>query len=111
MEPSYALIATIAYDFWEKRGCPEGDPDTDWFHAKKFLTGEISIIQPEPSVWTEPPVGTEPTEGTETVEVENSEVITGDWLALQAHQAEEKKPTFVEAVKSGAKKLVKDVMG
>ena len=25
--------ATLAYTFWQARGCPEGSPDEDWFQA------------------------------------------------------------------------------
>src|ERR1035441_6821008 len=33
MVPTHQELAAIAYRFWQERGCPEGDPDTDWFHA------------------------------------------------------------------------------
>jgi hypothetical protein len=26
-------IAPVAYALWEKRGCPEGSPEEDWFRA------------------------------------------------------------------------------
>ncbi|HEY2013417.1 MAG TPA: DUF2934 domain-containing protein, partial [Bryobacteraceae bacterium] len=26
-------IARVAYELWVERGCPEGSPDEDWFHA------------------------------------------------------------------------------
>ncbi len=28
-------IATRAYFYWLERGCPEGNPDEDWFRAEK----------------------------------------------------------------------------
>ena len=114
MDLTHAEIAAIAYRFWKDRGCPEGDPDADWFRAERVLRGEISIIQPEPAVRTDPPVGTKPTDylEVETVEVENPEVIENnepDWAALEREK--EKKPTFVESVERGAKKLGHDVAG
>ncbi len=24
----------LAYQYWQKRGCPEGDPETDWLKAE-----------------------------------------------------------------------------
>jgi hypothetical protein len=30
-------IAALAHDLWQARGCPEGSPDEDWFHAVKAL--------------------------------------------------------------------------
>lgn len=30
-------IATLAYELWRARGCPEGSPDEDWFHAAEQL--------------------------------------------------------------------------
>ena len=30
-------IAALAHSLWEKRGCPEGSADEDWFHAVKEL--------------------------------------------------------------------------
>jgi hypothetical protein len=26
-------IAALAQELWQRRGCPEGSPDEDWFHA------------------------------------------------------------------------------
>jgi hypothetical protein len=34
----YEQIATLAYALWEARGCPEGSPQVDWFHAEQELT-------------------------------------------------------------------------
>jgi hypothetical protein len=30
-------IAALAHSLWEKRGCPEGSAEEDWFHAVKEL--------------------------------------------------------------------------
>ena len=27
-------IATLAYFYWQQRGCPEGSPEDDWFRAE-----------------------------------------------------------------------------
>ena len=30
-------IAALAYALWQARGCPEGSPEEDWFHAAQEL--------------------------------------------------------------------------
>ena len=30
-------IAARAYELWQARGCPEGSPEEDWFHAAEEL--------------------------------------------------------------------------
>jgi len=30
-------IAALAYQLWIDRGCPEGSPEEDWFHAAEQL--------------------------------------------------------------------------
>jgi len=30
-------IAALAYRLWQARGCPEGSPEEDWFHAAEQL--------------------------------------------------------------------------
>ena len=30
-------IATLAFELWQARGCPEGSPEEDWFHAVEVL--------------------------------------------------------------------------
>lgn len=42
MEPdtSYEQIAILAYYLWQKRGCPEGSPEEDWFRAEHELLGQ-----------------------------------------------------------------------
>ena len=27
-------VATLAYQLWHERGCPEGSPEVDWFQAQ-----------------------------------------------------------------------------
>ncbi len=33
--------ATLAHTLWQARGCPEGSPDEDWFHAAELLRSHI----------------------------------------------------------------------
>jgi len=30
-------IATVAYYFWQQRGCPGGSPDEDWAQAVQYI--------------------------------------------------------------------------
>ena len=30
-------VAALAYSLWEKRGCPDGCPEVDWFQAEQEL--------------------------------------------------------------------------
>jgi hypothetical protein len=30
-------IAALAYELWHARGCPDGSPEEDWFHAAETL--------------------------------------------------------------------------
>jgi hypothetical protein len=30
-------VGILAYQLWQTRGCPEGSPDEDWFHAIRVL--------------------------------------------------------------------------
>jgi hypothetical protein len=30
-------MSTLAYELWRARGCPEGSPEEDWFHAAEQL--------------------------------------------------------------------------
>jgi Protein of unknown function (DUF2934) len=32
-------IAVLAYQLWEERGRPEGDPEHDWYEAERCLNG------------------------------------------------------------------------
>ena len=36
-QPSYEEIASLAYSFWEARGCAGGCPEDDWFAAEQQL--------------------------------------------------------------------------
>lgn len=33
-------VAVLAYELWTDRGCPQGSPDDDWFHAIQVLRGD-----------------------------------------------------------------------
>ena len=33
-------IAALAYELWQARGCPEGSPQEDWFHAIELLSSQ-----------------------------------------------------------------------
>jgi hypothetical protein len=35
-------IAALARELWRARGCPEGSPDQDWFHAVEILRSRHS---------------------------------------------------------------------
>jgi hypothetical protein len=30
-------IATLAYFYWQQRGCPNGSPDDDWLRAEQHI--------------------------------------------------------------------------
>jgi hypothetical protein len=36
-EPDSSSIASLAYQLWHQRGCPDGSPETDWFQAEQEL--------------------------------------------------------------------------
>ena len=38
----HADIAALAYTHWQARGCPEGSPQEDWFHAAEELRSRTS---------------------------------------------------------------------
>jgi hypothetical protein len=31
------IITALAYEFWQRRGCPIGSPELDWFKAEEYL--------------------------------------------------------------------------
>lgn len=31
------LIARLAYQYWQERGCPDGSPEEDWLRAERDL--------------------------------------------------------------------------
>jgi Protein of unknown function (DUF2934) len=36
-------IAALAYELWQARGCPEGSPHEDWFHAAEQLRSRAHV--------------------------------------------------------------------
>lgn len=34
---SHDDLANLAYELWQARGCPDGSPEEDWFHAAEEL--------------------------------------------------------------------------
>jgi DUF2934 family protein len=36
-DADYEQIAALAYQLWQKRGCPMGSPEEDWFDAQNQL--------------------------------------------------------------------------
>ena len=43
--PEHQRIAELAYGLWQKRGCPIGSPDEDWFRAENELRRENFVGQ------------------------------------------------------------------
>ena len=37
-------ISELAYSLWQGRGCPEGSPEEDWFHAAHQLRARPSSL-------------------------------------------------------------------
>lgn len=37
--PMHEEIASLAYALWQRRGCPEGSAESDWFEAEQQLVG------------------------------------------------------------------------
>ena len=37
-------ISELAYSLWQGRGCPEGSPEEDWFHAAHQLRARSSSL-------------------------------------------------------------------
>ena len=35
--PEYHEVAALAFELWQKRGCPIGSPDVDWTQAEATL--------------------------------------------------------------------------
>jgi DUF2934 family protein len=40
VNPDPAIIARLAYLYWQKRGCPIGSPEEDWSRAEQDLKKE-----------------------------------------------------------------------
>ena len=38
----HEVTAVMAYRLWEKRGCPLGSPDVDWFEAKNQIATALA---------------------------------------------------------------------
>lgn len=38
-------IAALAHQLWQKRGCPEGSPEVDWFRAARELRDRKESLQ------------------------------------------------------------------
>jgi hypothetical protein len=36
-EPDRRKVEQLAYRYWMERGCPDGSPEEDWFHAEDEL--------------------------------------------------------------------------
>src|ERR1039457_161959 len=120
MESSHAEIAAIAYRFWQERGCPEGDPETDWSNAvvelsvsevhamvERVLRDEASRIQPAGSTLRElVEAFSPPGDDVKVVDVENPKVIEGGGIFVEDKILEKKPETFAQAVKKGAKKFM-----
>lgn len=43
LEPSYEEIATLAYSYWEARGCQGGSSDEDWLRAEQELRSRATV--------------------------------------------------------------------
>jgi hypothetical protein len=37
-------IAELAHSLWQARGCPQGSPEEDWFHAAHELRARASSL-------------------------------------------------------------------
>jgi hypothetical protein len=37
----HEVIAILAYQLWERRGCPLGSPEVDWFEARNQLAVDL----------------------------------------------------------------------
>jgi hypothetical protein len=36
-----SAISVLAYQLWQRRGCPEGSPETDWLQAERELSSQL----------------------------------------------------------------------
>ena len=39
------LIAALAYEFWQARGCPDGTAEEDWFRAEQEIAASKEMVQ------------------------------------------------------------------
>jgi hypothetical protein len=37
--PDHDAVGKLAHELWQKRGCPVGSPQEDWFQAERALNG------------------------------------------------------------------------
>ena len=56
----HEVTAVLAYRLWEKRGCPLGSPEVDWFEAKNQVATALAKNE---AVMAFLAVGMEPKEG------------------------------------------------
>lgn len=56
----HEMTAVMAYRLWEKRGCPLGSSEVDWFEAKNQLATELAKSEASIALSA---VGVEPNEG------------------------------------------------
>jgi hypothetical protein len=40
-ESRHELVTKLAYELWEKRGCPVGSPDVDWLAAEQAVYASL----------------------------------------------------------------------
>ena len=40
--PEHEQIASLAFMFWQTRGCPHGSPQVDWLQAEQSLTKTLT---------------------------------------------------------------------
>jgi hypothetical protein len=43
LSPTFGDVDALAYRLWQKRGCPEGSPEDDWFAAEQMLKSETTV--------------------------------------------------------------------
>ena len=55
----HEVTAVLAYRLWEKRGCPLGSPEVDWFEAKNQIA---TALAKKEGLIALAAVGIEPTE-------------------------------------------------
>jgi hypothetical protein len=54
MDPKEEIIAELAYQLWEERGCPQGSAEVDWFEARRRVAAaESSVVDSFPA--SDPP--------------------------------------------------------
>ena len=56
----HEVTAVLAYRLWEKRGCPLGSPEVDWFEARNQLATALAKNETLIVLFA---VGMEPKEG------------------------------------------------